>query len=95
MVKLAVISADAETRRQLTDYVSVPKSNRYVLPQFRGRADERMILLRRDAARLASGGEIDLDRGYITGGDRGCASLPEGTLPLSASEIKTVRRRYS
>lgn len=77
------------------DYVSVPKSDEYVRPEFRGRPDERMILRRRDAARLASGGEIDLDRGYISGGDPTCSQLPDGTLPLSAKETKIVRSRYA
>lgn len=46
------------THIEAADYVSVPNDGA-----------KRMILLRRHASLLASGGEIDLERGYIKGGD--------------------------
>jgi hypothetical protein len=65
------------------DYVSVPNGTTLI------------ILQRRDASLLASGGEIDLERGYIKGGDRTCTLLPDGTLPLSSAELKIVRARHA
>jgi hypothetical protein len=54
----------------------------------------RMILLRRHATLLASGGTIDLERGVIKGGDPTNTTLPDGTLPLSPKEINMIRRRW-
>jgi hypothetical protein len=65
------------------DYVSVPNGTK------------RMILRRRDASLLASGGKIDFVGGYIKGGDPACTSLPDGTLPLSDAEVKVLKARYA
>lgn len=62
-------------------YVSVPNGK------------HRAILLRRHASLLASGGELDRDGRWIKGGDPTCTLLPDGTLPLSKTEIKIVRSR--
>lgn len=51
----------------------------------------RMILRRRHAALLASGGTINPERGYIKGGDPTYTGMPDGAQPLSRKEAKWVR----
>jgi hypothetical protein len=65
------------------DWVSVPNAG-----------GQRVLLLKRYARLLASGGLLDTTRMWIKGGDPACESYPDGTMPLSTKEAEIVRERF-